>query len=341
MATYTIYVLQANDFVGGLPDEVGSPGIAAGGATHTLTVGAGATWVEVTVTDDDLDFGEEITNGGGGDATGPTQSLTFDVTLNGVTYFAGDTIVTAYDLANSGTGLQITAFHIGSGIDGFEVGPVVGIVSSAPMPPGTYFFDTNVSSYNEPNPYSEWICFARGTAIGVRDGVCSIENLNVGDLVETMDHGLQAISWIGSTKVPAVGNAAPVVFSKGALGNNRELRVSPQHRMLLSGWKAELLFGEPKVLSAAIHLVNGDTIYRDEGGTVEYFHIMFDNHEIIFAEGAPSESFHPGEQGFGNMAEDAREEIFGLFPELRKDLSNYGPTAHQSLKRFEAKVFSA
>ena len=116
MATYTIYVLQANDFVGGLPDEVGSPGIAAGGATHTLTVGAGATWVEVTVTDDDLDFGEEITNGGGGDATGPTQSLTFDVTLNGVQYFAGDTIVTAYDLANSAPACRLPLFTLAWGL---------------------------------------------------------------------------------------------------------------------------------------------------------------------------------------------------------------------------------
>ncbi len=182
-------------------------------------------------------------------------------------------------------------------------------------------------------------CFTRGTMIRTPDGERRIEDLQAEDLVETLDNGPQAVRWIGSTTVPAKRNLAPVVFAKGTLGNTRELVVSPQHRMVLSGWKAELLFGEPEVLSAAIHLVNGDTIYRREGGEVEYFHMMFDTHEIVFAEGAAAESFHPGETGMAALDTETREEIFTLFPELRTDLGSYGPTRRMALKAHEARVF--
>ena len=110
--------------------------------------------------------------------------------------------------------------------------------------------------------------------------------------------------------------------------------------MLVEGWKAELLFGEEQVLAAAKHLVNGDSIFVDEGGEVEYFHMLFDTHEIVYANGAPSESFHPGELDMGSLAEESREEILDMFPELREDNSAYGPSDCTSLKAGEAKVLA-
>lgn len=182
------------------------------------------------------------------------------------------------------------------------------------------------------------VCFANGTLIETAKGDVKIDDLAIGDMIKTQDHGMQPIRWIGSTTVKAVGKHAPVVIKQGTLDNTRDLRVSPQHRMLLSDWRAEMLFGEPQVLSAAIHLVNDETIRQVEGGVVEYFHILFDIHEIIFAEGAAAESFHPGKQGMGEMADETREEIFGLFPELRNDLASYGPLARPTIKAFEAKA---
>lgn len=184
-------------------------------------------------------------------------------------------------------------------------------------------------------------CFTAGTQILTPKGEVLIERLKLGDLVETLDHGPQAIRWIGNTIVAAFGKFAPVAIAPNALGNTQELRVSQQHRMLLTGWKAEVLFGESEILSPAVHLINDDTIRRIEGGQVEYFHLMFDTHEIIFAEGCPSESFHPGKQGMGVLAEEVREEIFELFPELRDDLTTYGPTARVTLKAFEARALLA
>jgi hypothetical protein len=183
------------------------------------------------------------------------------------------------------------------------------------------------------------VCFVRGTRILTAEGETLIEDLMAGDLVRTMDHGYQPIRWIGSSVVEGKGRFAPIVIEADTLGNARRLAVSPQHRMLLSGWQAELFFDEPEVLVAAKMLVNDTTIRAQEQAEVEYFHILFDAHEIIFAEGAPSESFHPDHIGWGALADAARDEILALFPELEGlDFSLYGPSARRSLTAKEARL---
>lgn len=185
------------------------------------------------------------------------------------------------------------------------------------------------------------ICFGRGTLIETPYGPRAIETLKAGDLVLTRDHGPQPLRWIGARGVEAKGDFAPIEIKSGALGNTRDLIVSPQHRMLLDGWRAEMLFGTDEVFAAAKHLINDKTILRRDGGVVEYFHMMFDAHEIVFAEGAPSESFHPSDMSLGGVADKAREELFTLFPELRTMPSGHGPTARQCLKAHEARLLIA
>ncbi|MEM7060066.1 MAG: Hint domain-containing protein [Pseudomonadota bacterium] len=182
------------------------------------------------------------------------------------------------------------------------------------------------------------VCFTRGTMIETPDGEVAIEDLAEVDLVMTRDNGAQPLRWIGSKALPAHGKLAPVMIKAGALDNDRDLQVSQLHRMLVTDWRAELMFGEAEVLATAKHLVNGDTIYVAEGGEVEYFHMLFDNHEIVTANGAASESFHPGEQGMSWLEEEMREEIFTIFPELRVQLDGYGPAARMSLKAYETRA---
>jgi hypothetical protein len=184
------------------------------------------------------------------------------------------------------------------------------------------------------------VCFTRGTMIETDCGEKAIEDLIVGDMIVTKDNDLQELRWIGSRKVPAKDRLAPIMIKAGAMANDRDLLVSPQHRMVVEGWKPELLFGEREVLAAAKHLVNNDTIYVQSGGMVEYFHMLFDTHEIVFANGAASESFHPGEVGMSALADDARDEIYTIFPELRTDITAYGAAARTSLKGHEAKVLA-
>jgi len=184
-------------------------------------------------------------------------------------------------------------------------------------------------------------CFVRGTKIETASGPVAVEDLGAGDLIRTVDNGLQPLRWIGRRTVPAENAFAPILIRKGALGNTDDLRVSPQHRILLSGWRAEMHLGMTEVLAPAKALINGETILRETGGEVEYFHIMFDQHELVFAAGIESESFHPGDMGWNALTEEAREEILTLFPELRDEgFKAYGATARPTIKSREVQMLS-
>nr|WP_283258439.1 Hint domain-containing protein [Pseudomonas sp. GX19020] len=169
------------------------------------------------------------------------------------------------------------------------------------------------------------VCFVAGTLIETPDGQRPVEDLRPGDLVFNAEGEALPVIWTGARRVPMEDqiideSLRPVVFEPGSLGKGlpaRRLAVSPQHRMLVSGWKAELWFAESEVLVPAISLVNGDTIRQataDED--VTYVHFLFEGHEIVLAEGCPSESFHPGDHSLNGLDRDARNEVLALFPEL-------------------------
>lgn len=160
-------------------------------------------------------------------------------------------------------------------------------------------------------------CFTASTLIETPNGDVRIEDLEIGDLVTTKDNGPQPIRWMGRRSVVGRGEFAPILFKVGAIGNTRDLRVSPQHRMLLQDWRAELFFGEDEVLVAANKLLNDSTILKAPCDRVEYIHLMFDKHEVIYAEGAPTESFLIGEYLCGDDS-NLMAEIKGVFPEVSK-----------------------
>mgnify|MGYP000061860515 CR=1 FL=1 len=179
-------------------------------------------------------------------------------------------------------------------------------------------------------------CFTAGTLIETETGLTPVQDIQVGDLVRTLDNGLQPVRWRGSRAVPALDKRAPIRFAPGAIGNSRELLLSQQHKVLVSGWRAELFFGEDEVLVAAAHLVNADTIHRAPRRHVDYHHLMFDQHEILLAEGVPTESFYPGE--YILQDDDLREEVMALFPEMMGEVSPDWQTARTVLHGQEAKV---
>jgi hypothetical protein len=173
-------------------------------------------------------------------------------------------------------------------------------------------------------------------------GLRPIESLVVGDKVLTLDHGFQPLRWIGSKVVSAdrqirEPKLRPIRIPAGALGRSvpeRDLLVSPQHRILLVSPVAERMFGSRETLVAAVKLVgrNGIAVAEDIS-EVTYLHLMFDRHEVIFANGARSESLLPGPMAMGAMEPDARAEIVALFPELAKG----GGDIHQQAARPIAK----
>ncbi|SDX86473.1 Ca2+-binding protein, RTX toxin-related [Ruegeria halocynthiae] len=183
-------------------------------------------------------------------------------------------------------------------------------------------------------------CFVRGTRIATVKGLIAIEDLKVGDKVITRDDGVQEIRWIGSKTVPAKGKFAPIKISAGVLGpNDRDLWLSPNHRVLRVGGDNNLLFGTDEVFVAAKHLVGQHGITQEEGVGVQYFHMMFDTHQVVLSNDIWTESYYPGHETMGKDA-GVRDEILELFPELAGSggLSNYGDTARVVLKAFESSL---
>ena len=132
-------------------------------------------------------------------------------------------------------------------------------------------------------------CYVVGTAILTDRGDVPVEALEAGNRVVTAAGACRAIRWIGTRSY--VGrfltinpNVQPIRFRAGSLGDGlprRDLLVSPEHAMFIGG-----------LLIPARCLMNGSTITQERGlERVDYFHVELDSHDVILAEGAPSESF--------------------------------------------------
>lgn len=187
-------------------------------------------------------------------------------------------------------------------------------------------------------------CFTPGSLVLTDGGEVLVENLAPGDRVLTRDNGYQEIRWMARrdlTQSDLRTHRAynPVLIARGSLGDGlpeRDLMVSPQHRMLIAGARGELLFGEREVLSAATHLVGMPGVTRIYPVGVSYIHFMFDRHEIVRADGAWSESFQPGSQTVAGLGAEQRQELLALFPDVLTGQSHHA--ARLSLKSRETAV---
>jgi len=163
--------------------------------------------------------------------------------------------------------------------------------------------------------------YVAGTLIDTPDGPRPVEDLAPGDAVTTLANGSPPLRWVGRRRVSVLELLAhpelrPVRFEAGVVGNARPLMVSAQQRMLIDDWRAEVYFGEDRVLVAAQALVDDRTarvVLPTEG--VDYLILLCDRHEVLLAEGALSESFHPGEMGLSALTPAERAEIEALVPE--------------------------
>ena len=181
------------------------------------------------------------------------------------------------------------------------------------------------------------VCFARGTELDTAEsGAQKVEDLRVGTRVVTHPSGAKPVRWICRRAISAEELAKkpklrPVRITAGALGPNcptRDLLVSRQHRILLRSKIAFRMFGTKEVLIPAIKLTELAGIYIDEiVETVEYFHIMFDCHEIVFSEGTPTESLFTGTEALKALSPGAHEEILTLFPEIEQSIPGMRPAA--------------
>ncbi len=245
--------------------------------------------------------------------------------INGQAVVAGDTITLA-------TGQQVTlnadgTFTIVADNDIETVNFTYGIENAAGVTDTGYVTVDTIP------------CFVTGTGILTPKGEVAVEDLKPGDLVMTHDNGPQPVRWVGRRVVDATGKMAPVCIAKDTFGNHAALMLSPLHRVLISDIQAELLFGETEVLIAARDLVDGENITIKQGGTVEYVHILFDAHQVVYSGGLATESFLPGPQMAHSFEAEIVEEICTIFPEIDPDTGHgYSPAARRTLRGYEAQL---
>ncbi|MEM8654268.1 MAG: Hint domain-containing protein [Pseudomonadota bacterium] len=346
--------------------------LAAGTAEHQGVVDSVSEFEAITgsaqddqLTGDDADNrlaggagNDTLTGGNGNDTlTGGAGADTFVVTST-----SGDNVVTDFVLGED----LFDATDVPSQLAGFSGQPVrPGEITVTNNPPqsGSPFFPSgsqtltfpdgtqitvpeNTIRTDTPEQQNEDIaeagivCFVRGTLIETDKGERPIETLRVGDRVWTLDNGLQPIRWIGSRPTVMQGGHAPVRIPAGVLGNHSDLFVSQQHRLLVQGWKPEMLFGEPEVLVPAGGMNGLAPIYGGRTAPIEFWHIMLDAHELIRANGAIAETLLPGPESLSALSPASVRQILAILSDDGAVLQGHDfyAAARPIIRSFEARL---
>ncbi|MCV6825706.1 MULTISPECIES: Hint domain-containing protein [Halocynthiibacter] len=323
----------------------GSVSVSGGGEISGYTQGDGShlqdleitlnnnSWVPVEITDNDGNFEDNDSS----------QTLTNGISYGGTNYSAGARVEAEYTLTvedPDGNEYTLIGFNIVEG-GGNSYGTIEGLAfvgDTGEFPPiGVPLTVTGTSEGPGGNttPYNDYAdppCFCAGTLIETDMGPRPVEALKVGDLIKTRDNGYQPLRWIGHAEISREMLAArpelrPVRIHANAFGAGlpeNDLHVSPQHRVLISDWRALVYFGEEEVLASAIHLENGETIQQDEDcESTAYFHLLFDAHQVIYSNGLPTESFLPGPQTCNGLEQAVQEELFAIFPQLEQNWGGF------------------
>lgn len=168
-------------------------------------------------------------------------------------------------------------------------------------------------------PLADVICasFVAGTRITLADGSQrAIERLAPGDRLLTRDHGAQTLRWNGTVTLRALGAFAPVVIPAGVMGNHGALILSQNHRLFRYHRLLSQPARIPEVLVQARRFLGRGGIHLREGGFVTYHALIFDRHEIIYAEGIPAESLLVDDATLGHLPTDLTDELRARFPGL-------------------------
>jgi len=355
MATYSVWMLEASNITvsnGSLSGHTQGDGSHLVGETIRLDA---ANWHETVIRDGgpDTDFDD---NDGG-------QRLEGAQTIDGTTYDDHTRVEAEYRLTlrdpETGDTWEALGYNVNNSnpaygtVEGLAfVGPSGGFppvgrdleVVAAHEGPGGYGQDSIAASELVTPP-----CFTPGTRIATPRGPVPVEHLRVGDLVETRDDGPQPLRWVGAVTLSPADLVArpefrPVCIRADAVGPGRparDMHVSPQHRVPVRHWRAELDYGAPEVLVAAKHLVDGERVVRSAGaGPVRYLHIMCDAHQIILADGLETETFLPGTAALAGVPADTVAEVMALFPELDRPEEIATHAARPVLKGWEGRLLA-
>lgn len=347
MPTTTLYTLEASDIT--ISGGASLSGITQGNGSQlmgqSITLGTNA-WKTVDVADTDANFNDSDNS----------QTLDGAQTYDGVSYANGLRVEAEYTLTvqdPDGNTYTVIGFNINEPGAANSYGTVEGLSFVGPVggfpPVGVPLtvIGTSEGPGGATTPYADYAtppCFTAGTLIETDRGGIDVADLAIGDLVHTLDDGLQPVAWIAHTVISRrdlvdQARLRPILITQGALGDGlplRDMRVSPMHRVLQGGVRAELLFGSDEVLVPAAHLVGTAGIVQVlPTGDVCYIHIAFDRHQIVCSDGAWSESFLPGAEAISGLDHAVRAELIAIFGDMPVI------AARPCLKRHEAAVLRA
>lgn len=322
------------DGADGIDDTIlalaGDDTVDAGEGNDTVYGGSGADWLYGGDGNDSLSGGDDqdvfvinsLSEGNNDTVSGGDGGTDLDsLDLSGVGVQGVDWLLTNVVMDSDGNGIDGTVEFLNGGC---------GVTGSVNF--------TNIEKV---------ICFTPGTLIATPTGERKVESLREGDKVVTRDNGIQEVRWIGRRQLTGQDLARaqhlrPVRIRAGALGGGlpeRDMVLSPNHRVLVSNDKTALYFDDREVLVASKHLTGLDGVDEIEVNMVTYIHFMFDQHEFVLSDGSWTESFQPGDISLDGLVNAQRTEIFELFPELKtaEGMKDY-PAARRSLKKHEARA---
>lgn len=254
--------------------------------------------------------------------TSSASSILTITHINGQPVSIGDTVELAsgeiIELTDDGIILLSSGVDLGTTVFSYTVGDGAG--------------NTDVGFVN----LTTVPCFVSGASIVTDTGPRPVDALSVGDRVLTKDHGYQAIRWIGTSERIAQGKYAPVELAAGTLGAKEALRVSPQHCLLIRSPMAELFFEDYEVFARAKDLADvGLATIRAGRFLGRYFHILFDEHKVITANGVLTESFLPGPETVAGLP---LETMPKLQAHLNHNSCSLMRSARKILKSYEVRV---
>lgn len=332
MATVTVNAIYIGNFAEMDPDspantDTENPDLILGSYTPAAMEIVALTQTDANddgaISDDDGGAGEAVsyTIGGTTNTTEPDASLLYRADVTD-------------DLGSTATGVMLGVVQMANGdvfvldwggaLDNMAIAEIelTGVVVS-----DMTGYQSNLDVENS----TIAVCFGAGTRIRTARGDRPIDTLRQGDLVHTLDHGLRPVRWVLHSRFTATGPAqAPVEIGPGALGvglPRRRLVLSANHRVMLRSEQAARMFGAGEVFVAAKQLVALPGIRRlGIGASVAYWHLAFDRHDVVLAEGCPAESLYPGKMAFRNLsaanrlalAQALRGRVLGLAPPLAR-----------------------
>lgn len=308
MSTYSLAFISVADLSSTVTFDSNTGGQFTAG--DTITIQPGASVSHLKVSDDDTFFDDDDPS---------AQVLASDQTLNGTLVPAGTTVEAEYAaIFQDSVGTQYRLLAVTLNGNAFTT---YGYVFDGPVPPpgSTLNWVSSQDVTQNVDPYTQMApaCFLAGTAIATPGAARPVETLGPGDLVLTRDDGVQPVRLALCSRI-RFGTGPhphkPVRIATGALGHGLPLRplcVSPQHRLLVEGPEDRPVLIPAKALTGrpGIRVMLG-------AREATYVHLIFDRHQVVFSEGAPSESFLPGRMALAALDLDLRREFFALFPDF-------------------------